>query len=55
MKKNHYMKLCKEQSSDFLQACLDNPPAHCRPVHLAIIKIVLRKRACATQYFLQAT
>ena len=55
MNKRTYMKLCQEQSSEFLQACIDNPTPFCRPVHLAIIKIVLRKRGIAIQRFLQVT
>ncbi len=43
-RKRQYMQHAQALPTEYLQACADNPSAWMRPVHVAIIRIVLRQR-----------
>jgi hypothetical protein len=43
--KSKYLELCMTQDSDWLRACAADPSKYMRPIHLALIRIALRRRA----------
>jgi len=44
MTKKQYLTLCQEQTTSWLRQCAADPTIHMRPLHIALIKIALRRR-----------
>lgn len=44
IRKRDYRAMCRNQTTEFLIKCLDNPSKFTHPIHMAIIACVLRER-----------
>ena len=44
MTRKQYLNLCQEQTTHWLRQCAENPSTRMRPLHVALIKIALRRR-----------
>lgn len=44
-KKLQYREICRQFGTDFLKQNLVEPSSYMRPIHLAIIKCVIRERS----------
>ncbi len=42
--KRRYLALCLQQDADWLAACAANPTRYMRPIHVALVRIALRRK-----------
>lgn len=43
MSKTAYVRICMEQPPEWLHECAANPSSHMRPLHVALIRVALRR------------
>ena len=43
MSKSEYVRACMEQPAEWLRQCAADPSAHMRPIHVALIRVALRR------------
>lgn len=43
MSKRQYLRFCMQQSTNWLYWCATNPSKYMRPIHVALIRIAIRR------------
>jgi len=43
MSKRQYLKFCMQQKLDWLYWCATNPSKYMRPIHVALVRIAIRR------------